>query len=127
MSAQSTINQRMSGGLHTGPVGATLAIATALAGIGLAIALLWSSSALVPKAQTAPAFDAPAFRAEERNLVIGPAFDGPTFRAQEKAPLAGSAPSIGSSFVGDRGLAPRTSGRSNFVGDRGIAPRTSDN
>jgi hypothetical protein len=126
MSAQSTINQRMSGGLHTGPGGATVVIATALAGIGLAIALLWSS-ALAPKSQTAPAFDALAFRAEERALMIGTAFDAAAFRADEKLPLAGSAASAGSNFVGDRGLAPRTSGSSSFVGDRGIAPRTSGN
>jgi len=141
MSAQSTINKGMTGGLHIGPVLANLAIATALA-VGLVMALLWSSS-LAPKSQAGPAFDAPAFRAGERNLVIspafdapafraaertpvsGPAFDAPAFRAAEKALLAGSAASTGSSFVGDRGIAPRTSGGSSFVGDRGIAPRTS--
>ena len=106
MSAQSTINQRMSGRLHIGPIGAAVAIAAALAGIGLVIALLWPS-AMAPKPAAAPAFDAAAFRAEE------------------KVALAASASSSGTTFVGDRGLAPRTYGSATFAGDRGIAPRTS--
>ena len=128
MSAQSTIHQPMSGGVHVGPLWATIAIAAAIAGLGLAIALL---SSMTPAQTTTPAFDAPAFRAGERNLVISPAFDAPAFRAEEKVLLAGSALSTASSFVGDQGMAPRALGPrvagSTFAGDRGIAPRTSGN
>ncbi|HEX5014331.1 MAG TPA: hypothetical protein VFV72_09255 [Candidatus Limnocylindrales bacterium] len=144
MSAQSTISQRMSG-VHTGPNWAALAIAATTV-LGLAAALLFGSS-LTAMSQAAPAFDAPAFRAEERNLVISPAFDGPGFRAEERglvispafdapafraeernlviSPAFDAPASTGSSFVGDLGIAPRTSGGSSFAGDLGIAPRTS--
>ena len=90
MSAQTTI-KRSAHGTHYGRLGAgILAVAAAVAGIGLAASLL-ASAPKAPTSQPAPAFDAPALRAEEHHLAA-PAFDANGFRAGERQPLAVGAP-----------------------------------
>jgi hypothetical protein len=90
MSAQTTIKSSARS-THNGLLGAgILAVAAALAGLGLAASLL-ASAPKAPTSQPAPAFDAPAFRAEEHHLAA-PAFDVNGFRAEERQPLAIGAP-----------------------------------
>jgi hypothetical protein len=92
MSAQTTVNQPLKG-LHNRWLGASiLAGAAIIAGLALAVALLGSVGKPVAT-ESAPAFDAPAFRAEERAFQVLPVFDAPAFRAGErsliiKAPLS---------------------------------------
>jgi hypothetical protein len=72
MSAQTTVH-RQAGILHNGWLGAALIVAAAfIAGIALAVALLGSAArpATPAKGQTPPAFNAPAFRAEEHHLTV---------------------------------------------------------
>jgi hypothetical protein len=91
MSAQTTIN-RPAQGTHNGLLGAAIvAVSAAIAGLALAASML-GSTPKAPTTQPAPAFNAPAFRAEEHHLLAAPAFDANSFRAEERRPLAIGAP-----------------------------------
>jgi hypothetical protein len=83
MSAQTTVNPPLKG-LQNDWLGALiLAGAAIIAGLALAAALLGSAGK--PMTESAPAFDAPAFRAEERAFQVLPVFDAPAFRAGERS------------------------------------------
>jgi len=85
MTAQTAIAQPASGS-HYGVIGAVvLAVALLVVGLTFVFELLLSTTQ--PVSESAPIFNAPAFRAEERNFVIIPTFDAPAFRAEEHEPI----------------------------------------
>ena len=85
MTAQTTISQPAASS-HYGLIGAVL-LAAALLVVGLTLAFAMLASTTRPVTDSAPIFNAPAFRAEERNFVMIPAFDDKAFRAEEREPL----------------------------------------
>ena len=95
MSAQTSVN-RQAGYLHNGLVGAAVVVAAAVVvGIALAIALLGSPAR--PVTQAPPAFNAPAFRAEEHHLLVTAPVNAGGSRSTTWAPSLvpdGKAPAI---------------------------------
>src|SRR5262245_8109178 len=73
MSAQTTAS-RQAGSLHSGALGAVLVgIVAIIAAIAFAVALLGSPARPAAPDAARPAFNAPAFRAEEHHLLLKPA------------------------------------------------------
>ena len=86
------------GTMHVGLLGIALVAAAAFsAGIGLGASnWLAPTSGTQPIAQPAPAFNAPAFRIDEKLQLhhAAPVFNAPAFRIDEKGPLAQSVPAF---------------------------------
>lgn len=86
MSAQTTISQPARG-IHNGLLGSViLVIAGAVAAVALSATLLTAGSRS-PAPNAVHGFNAAPFRAEAHNYVVAPAFDANAFRAEERQTL----------------------------------------